>query len=64
MCLAQGHNTVMPVGLKPATPRSQVKYSTTELPLIRKREVKLLSLYSCCRVTVKCSASLPYGAVV
>ena len=30
MCLAQGHNTVMPVRLEPATPWSQVKYSTTE----------------------------------
>ena len=30
MCLAQGHNTVTLVKLKPATPRSRVKYSTTE----------------------------------
>ena len=30
MCLAQGHNTVTPVRLEPLTPRSQVKYSTTE----------------------------------
>ena len=30
MCLAQGHNTVMPVGLEPVAPRSQVKHSTTE----------------------------------
>ena len=30
MCLAQGHNAVTPVRLEPATPRSQVKYSTTE----------------------------------
>ena len=29
MCLAQGHNTVMPVRLKPAVPRSRVKHSTT-----------------------------------
>ena len=28
--LAQGHNTVMLVRLKPAAPRSQVKHSTTE----------------------------------
>ena len=34
MCLAQGHNAVMLVRLKPATHRSQVKHSTTEpLPL-------------------------------
>ena len=31
MCLAQGHNAVTLVRLKPAAPRSQVKYSTTEL---------------------------------
>ena len=30
MCLAQGHNAVMPVSLKPAAPRSRVKHSTTE----------------------------------
>ena len=30
MCLAQGHNTVMPVRLEPAAPRSRVKHSTTE----------------------------------
>ena len=28
--LAQGHNTVTPVRLEPATPRSRVKHSTTE----------------------------------
>ena len=31
MCLAQEHNTVTPVRLKPAALHSQVKYSTTEL---------------------------------
>ena len=30
MCLAQGHNAVMPVREEPATPRSRVKHSTTE----------------------------------
>ena len=30
MCLAQGHNAVTPVRLKPASPPSQVKHSTTE----------------------------------
>ena len=30
MRLAQGHNTVMPVRLKPTAPRSRVKHSTTE----------------------------------
>ena len=30
-CLAQGHNTVPPVRLKPTTPQSRVKHSTTEL---------------------------------
>ena len=30
MCLAQGHNTVTPVMLEPAAPRSRVKHSTTE----------------------------------
>ena len=28
--LAQGHNTVTPVRLEPAAPRSRVKHSTTE----------------------------------
>ena len=30
MCLAQGHNAVMPVSLEPTAPRSQVEHSTTE----------------------------------
>ena len=30
MCLAQGHNAVTPVRLKPVAPRSRVKHSTTE----------------------------------
>ena len=30
MCLAPGHNAVMLVRFEPATPRSQVKHSTTE----------------------------------
>ena len=33
MCLAQGHNPVMPVRLEPAAPESLVKHSTTE-PLL------------------------------
>ena len=31
-CLAQEHHTVAPMRLLPATPRSQVKHSTTEPP--------------------------------
>ena len=31
-CLAQGHNAVPPLSLKPTTPQSQVKHSTTEPP--------------------------------
>ena len=30
MCLAQGHNAVTPLQLKPTAPQSQVKHSTTE----------------------------------
>ena len=30
MCLAKGHHTVMPLRLKPATPQSPDKHSTTE----------------------------------
>ena len=30
MCLVQGHNAVTPVRLKPTTPWSSVKESTTE----------------------------------
>ena len=37
MCLAQGHNTVTLIRLEPATPRTRVKYSTTE-PLCLKTE--------------------------
>ena len=32
MCLAQGHNAVTPVRLKPAVMQSRVKHSTTEPP--------------------------------
>ena len=31
MCIAQGHNAVMPIRLKPGALRSRVKHSTTEL---------------------------------
>ena len=43
-CLAQGqgHNTVPPVRLKPTTPQSRVKYSTTESPRSSIQEWKLL----------------------
>ena len=30
MCLAQGHNAVMPMSLEAAAPQSRVKHSTTE----------------------------------
>ena len=30
MCLVQGHNTVTPVRLEPATPRSRLKHDFTE----------------------------------
>ena len=33
MCPAQGHNAETPVRLKPMAPLSQVKHSTTELPI-------------------------------
>ena len=36
MCLAQGHNAVTPVRLKPAASQSPVKHSTTVLPCIVK----------------------------
>ena len=45
MCLAQGHNRVMPVRLEPATPQSQVKHSTTE-PL-RSLKTLSVSVYVC-----------------
>ena len=32
MCIAQGHNTVPPVRLKPTTPWSRIKHFTTALP--------------------------------
>ena len=34
LCLAQGHNAVPPMRLEPAALLSQVKHSTTELPLL------------------------------
>ena len=37
MSLAQGHNTVTPGRLEPATPGSRDKHSTTE-PLLRKSD--------------------------
>ena len=40
MRLAQGHNAMMRVRLEPAAPRSRVKHSTTELPLILWSPVK------------------------
>ena len=43
MILAQGHNTVTPVTLEPATPRSQVKHSTTVLPFV---EMWILTSFS------------------
>ena len=54
MCLAQGHNTVTLVRLEPASPRSQVKNSTTEplccllkkLPLARKQLNVYAQLYN------------------
>ena len=33
LCLAQGHNAVTPVQLEPVAPPSQVKHSTTALPI-------------------------------
>ena len=42
MDLAQGHSAVMLVRLKPATPRSRVKHSTTE-PLHSPHEVVYLT---------------------
>ena len=38
MCLAQGHNVVTPMRLKPGGPRSRVKHSTTE-PLCSQEQV-------------------------
>ena len=45
MCLAQGHNAVMLVSLKPAAPQSRVKQSTTEpLRSLRKFGTTLIFL--------------------
>ena len=54
MHLAQGHNTVTPVRLKPVAPRSQVKHSTTE-PLLSHSIFDWLFL---CHYFLKSS---PYG---
>ena len=36
--LLKDHNAVKPVRLEPATPRSQVKHSTTELPIYKQNK--------------------------
>ena len=41
MCLAQGHNAVTPVRLKPTAPSSRVKRSTTELPVGPDKQKKI-----------------------
>ena len=43
MCLAQGHNAVMPVRLEPLAPRSRVKHSATE-PLHSQEYMHLISI--------------------
>ena len=50
MCLAQGHNTVTLVRLKPTTPLSRVKHSTTE-PL--RSIVPISWLFSAITITVQ-----------
>ena len=47
MCLAQGHNAVPQVRLEPAAPRSRVKHSTTELPLVCVHACARLCLRTC-----------------
>ena len=44
MCLSQGQNAVLPVRLKPATPQSSVKHSTTE-PLCSQSELRCFTIY-------------------
>ena len=41
MCLAQGHNTVTPVRLEPAAPRSQVKLSITVVKPVLSGHIKI-----------------------
>ena len=65
MCLAQGHNAMTQVRLKPATPGSRLKHSTTELPfkkllrtvrafhLILKKSVQKTSTWSCSKICIK-----------
>ena len=56
MCLAQGHNTVTPVRLVPAAPRSRVKHSTTE-PLCFLKNVSIEA------TSVDPDQTAPVGAV-
>ena len=46
MCLAQGHNTMTPVRLEPAAPRSRVKHSTTE-PLCSLSYLFVFDMHNC-----------------
>ena len=48
MCLAQGHNTVTPVRLKPGASRSWVKHSTTD-PQCSYIRIGLIRLYPFCQ---------------
>ena len=53
MCLAQGHNTVTPVRLEPAPPRSRVMHSTTE-PLCSHKNCQMcvMDFFSYQRITL------------
>ena len=73
MCLTQGHNAVTPVRLKPATPWSQVKHSTTEpLPsphtfLNMTVHVKILFIGTCevsFHAAIFCALQLNINAVL
>ena len=67
MCLAQGHNMVTPVGIKPRTSRSGVRRSTTTPPCFPGRSGVGLKIGKFCQISfisvmpliyVKCVSAL------
>ena len=69
MCLAQGHNAVTPVSLKPTAPRSRVKHSTCTTEPLRflYYPIKMyISVHSDCFILANSAdpGEMPYNLAV
>ena len=64
MCLAQGHNTVMPMRLEPAALRSRVNHSTTEPLRSLMERVKRASCFGGYATTTKVQTSLHIHSLI